>query len=407
MAISCETLIHHVHLASCRPDMSGPGVIRDALVAVADGRIVYAGAASTADDFEAGEHVDGAGGWLTPGLIDCHTHLVWAGNRSDEFERRLRGESYASIARGGGGILSTVRATREASEETLFADAAARLARLREEGVTSVEIKSGYGLSTAAEMKMLRVARRLGEAFPVTVRTTLLGAHALPEEYAGRADDYVDLVCGEMIPAACAEGLADAVDVYCEDIAFSLPQCERIFIAAREHGLAIKAHAEQLSEMRGALLAARYGARSVDHLEYLAAADVPALAHSGCIAVMLPGAWYTLRETRLPPVDALRTSGVPMAVATDLNPGTSPIASLLSAMNMACVQFGLTPAEALLGVTRHAASALALAHKGQIAADFDADLCLWAVDHPGELSYGMNLIRPARIWQAGRDVAAG
>lgn len=407
MAISCETLIHHVHLASCRPDIDGSGVIRDAMVAVADGRIVYAGTARSVDDFAAVEHVDGAGSWLTPGLIDCHTHLVWAGNRIDDFERRLRGESYASIARGGGGILSTVRATRDASENSLFAAAAARLARLREEGVTSVEIKSGYGLSTATELKMLRVARRLGEAFPVTVRTTLLGAHALPEDYAGRADDYVELVCNEMIPAACAEGLADSVDVYCEDIAFNLPQCERIFSAAKKHGLAIKAHAEQLSDMKGALLAARYGACSVDHLEYLAAADVPALATSGCTAVLLPGAWYTLRETRLPPVEAMRAAGLPMAVATDLNPGTSPVASILSAMNMACVLFGLTPAEALLGVTRHAARALALSHKGQIAADFDADLCLWSVAHPAELSYGMNLVRPTRIWQAGRDVAAG
>jgi len=407
VAISCDTLIHDVHLATCRPEIDGSGVIRDAVVALADGRIVHAGPASTADAFAAAERVDGAGGWLTPGLIDCHTHLVWAGNRSKEFERRLGGESYASIARGGGGILSTVRATREASEEALFDAAAARLARLREEGVTSVEIKSGYGLSTATEMKMLRVARRLGEAFPVTVRTTLLGAHALPEDYAGRADDYVELVCREMIPAACAEGLADAVDVYCEDIAFNLAQCERIFIAAQAHGLAIKAHAEQLSNMHGAALAARFGARSVDHLEYLSAEDVPTLARSGCTAVLLPGAWYTLRETRLPPVTALRAAEVPMAVATDLNPGTSPIASILSAMNMACVLFSLTPAEALLGVTRHAARALGLARKGQIAADFDADLCLWPVTHPAELSYGMNLVRPTRIWQAGRDVAGG
>jgi imidazolonepropionase len=361
-------------------------------------------AAADAGEFAADTVVDGADGWLTPGLVDCHTHLVWGGSRVDEFERRLGGESYESIARSGGGIRATVRATRAAGEDELHAGALRRLTRLMEEGVTTVEIKSGYGLDTDTEMKLLRVARRLGESCPVTVRTTLLGAHAVPEEFAGRPDAYIDLVCSEMIPVAAAEGLADAVDAFCEGIGFSPAQCERVFTAAREHGLAVKAHAEQLSNLGGAVLASRHDALSVDHLEYLAPGDVAEIARAGTVAVLLPGAFHFLGETRQPPVDALRDAGVPLAVATDLNPGTSPLGSLLTAMNLACTAFGLTPSEALLGATRHGAAALGLDKKGHIAEGADADLCLWHVESPAELAWGINLVRPSVVWQAGRRV---
>lgn len=404
MAIFCDTLIHNVNVATCEPGRGAPGIRRGALVAIADGRIVHVGSEADGREVAADTLVDGGDGWLTPGLVDCHTHLVWGGNRADEFERRLGGESYESIARSGGGIRATVRATRAAGEEALFEAASRRLARLLEEGVTTVEIKSGYGLDTATELKLLRVARRLGESLPVTVRTTLLGAHAVPEEFEGRADDYVSLVCEEMIPAAAEGGLADAVDVFCEGIGFSAAQCERVFAAATEHGLAVKAHAEQLSDLKGAVLAARYGALSVDHLEYLAAQDVPAIARAGTVAVLLPGAFHFLGETRLPPVDALREANVPMAVATDLNPGTSPLASLLTAMHLACTAFGLAPAEALLGATRHGAAALGLRRKGRVAEGCDADLCLWDVETPAELAWGINLLRPFAVWQAGRRV---
>lgn len=407
MAISCETLITGVHLAGCPGGIGDYLAVERGMLAVAGGRILYAGAAADAPAFDAAETIDGAGAWLTPGLVDCHTHLVWGGSRAEEFERRLAGESYEEIARAGGGILSTVRATRAAGEEELLAAATARLARLCEEGVTTIEVKSGYGLHTATELKLLRVARRLEQNSPVTVKTTLLGAHALPREYSGRADAYIDLVCEEMIPAAAAEGLADAVDVFCEHIGFSVEQCERVFAAARSHGLPVKAHAEQLSDSGGAALASRFGALSADHLEYLAANDVAAMAAAGTVAVLLPGAFYFLAETRRPPVAALREAGVPMAVATDLNPGTSPLASLLAAMNLACVCFGLTPAESFAGTTRHAAAALGLADTGVLAEGCRADLCLWPVSTPAELSYGMNLLRPTTIWQAGRRVAGG
>lgn len=407
MAIFCDTLIHNVNLplpASERGTAGLAGPRRAARVALADGRIGYVGAEADGQEVAADTHVDGRGGWLTPGLVDCHTHLVWGGNRADEFESRLQGESYEAIARAGGGIRATVRATRAAGEDALFEAASRRLARLLEEGVTTVEIKSGYGLDTTTELKLLRVARRLGESHPVTVRTTFLGAHAVPEEYEGRPDDYIEHVCREMIPAAAGEGLADAVDVFCEGIGFSPAQCERVFEAAAEYGLAVKAHAEQLSDLKGAALASRYGALSVDHLEYLDPADAPALFQAGTVAVLLPGAFHFLGETRLPPIEALREAGVPMAVATDLNPGTSPLGSLLTAMNLACTQFGLTPAEALLGTTRWGAAALGLECKGRIEEGADADLCLWDVDSPAELAWGINLVRPAAVWQGGRRV---
>ncbi|AEF23484.1 imidazolonepropionase [Pseudomonas fulva] len=330
-----------------------------------------------------------SGGVMTPGLVDCHTHLVYAGDRAAEFEQRLEGVSYETIARNGGGILSSVRATRAASEDELIAASLPRLDALLADGVTTLEIKSGYGLTVADELKMLRVARRLGELRPVRVLTTLLGAHALPPEYAGRADDYVSLVCDEMIPAAAREGLADAVDVFCEGIGFSPAQCERIYQAAQAHGLAIKAHAEQLSNLGGSALAARYGALSADHIEYLDEAGVGAMAEAGTVAVLLPGAFHVLRETQMPPIELLRQYGVPMAVASDANPGTSPICMPTLMANLACTLFRLTPREALAGMTAHGARALGLPDLGRIAVGAPADLCLWDIRQPAELAYAV------------------
>jgi len=337
----------------------------------------------------AGAEEAGHGGVMTPGLVDCHTHLVYAGDRAAEFEQRLEGVSYEAIARAGGGILSTVRATRAASEAQLISASLPRLDALLADGVTTVEIKSGYGLTLDDELKMLRVARRLATLRPVHVTTTLLGAHALPAEYADDADGYIDLVCAQMIPAASAQGLADAVDVFCEGIGFSTAQCERVFQAAISHGLAIKAHAEQLSNLGGSALAARYGALSVDHIEYLDESGVQALADAGTIAVLLPGAFHVLRETRLPPIDLLRRYGVPMAVASDANPGTSPLCMPTLMANLACTLFRLTPREALAGMTAHAARALGRPELGRIAIGATADLCLWDIQHPAELAYAV------------------
>jgi len=359
-------------------------------VLVADGRIAGLWPAREFDEAHARGAVEaGRGGVMTPGLVDCHTHLVYAGNRAGEFEQRLEGLSYAEIAKAGGGILSSVRATRAASESELIAASLPRLDALLADGVTTVEIKSGYGLTVADELKMLRVARRLGELRPVRVITTLLGAHALPPEYAGRADDYVSLVCDEMIPAAVAEGLADAVDVFCEGIGFSPAQCERIYRAAKVHGLAIKAHAEQLSNLGGSALAARYGALSADHIEYLDEAGVRAMAEAGTVAVLLPGAFQVLRETQLPPIDLLRQYGVPMAVASDANPGTSPICLPTLMAHLACTLFRLTPSEALAGMTANGARALGLPELGRIAVGAPADLCVWDIQQPAELAYAV------------------
>jgi imidazolonepropionase len=338
----------------------------------------------------------GRAGVMTPGLIDCHTHLVFGGQRADEFEMRLEGASYTEIAKAGGGIISTVTATRAASEDELFERTAPRLQALMDDGVTTVEIKSGYGLTVADELKMLRVARRLGEHFPVHVVTSLLGAHAVPPEYSGDSDGYIDLVCNEIIPAAAAEGLADAVDVFCETIAFSVAQCERVFEAAAAHGLPIKAHAEQLSNLGGAAAAARHGALSADHIEYLDTDGVAALKQAGSSAVLLPGAFHMLRETQTPPVAALRQAGVPMALATDANPGSSPLFMPTLMLNLGCTLFRLTPQEALAGMTGHAATALGRSGQGRLAAGAPADLCIWDVETPAELAYA---VQPNRLRQ--------
>ncbi|ARU89839.1 imidazolonepropionase [Pseudomonas sp. M30-35] len=338
----------------------------------------------------------GRGGVMTPGLVDCHTHLVFAGNRAAEFELRLEGASYAEIARAGGGIISSVRAVRAASEAELLAQALPRLQALIDDGVTSVEIKSGYGLTVADELKMLRVARRLAEKLPVHITTTLLGAHALPPEYADDSDGYIDLVCEQMIPAAAAEGLADAVDVFCENIAFSPAQTERVFIAAQAHGLAIKVHAEQLSNQGASALAARYGALSADHIEFLDEAGVKAMAAAGTVATLLPGAFHTLRETQLPPIQLLRDNAVPMALASDANPGTSPICFPTLMLNLACTLFRMTPREALAGMTAHAAAAIGRKDLGCIAVGAPANLCVWDVQQPAELAYA---VQPGRLRQ--------
>jgi len=337
------------------------------------------------------------GGVMTPGLIDCHTHLVFAGSRANEFEQRLEGLSYAEIARRGGGILSTVSATRAASEQALFEAALPRIQALIADGVTTVEIKSGYGLNLVDELKMLRVARRLGHQLPIHVVTTLLAAHALPPEYQQDADAYIDLICDEIIPKAAAEKLADAVDVFCEGIGFSPAQCERVFQAAQAHKLPVKAHAEQLSNLGAAALSARYQGLSADHIEYLDEAGVAAMAKSGTVATLLPGAFYTLRDTQVPPIDLLRQYRVPMAVATDGNPGSSPIFQLSLMLNMACTLFRLTPTEALQGVTHHAALALGLSQTaGLLSPGRTADFCVWDVNHPAELAYA---IQPGRLKQ--------
>jgi imidazolonepropionase len=380
---------------------TGPGLIEDGVVASLDGRILYAGSASDAPAFDAAETIACDGRWITPGLIDCHTHLIHGGNRAHEFELRLAGASYEEIARAGGGIVSTMRATRGSSEAELVASALSRLDALIAEGATTVEVKSGYGLSLADEAKMLRAARRLGVERPVRIATTFLGAHALPPEFAGNPDSYIDLVCDRMIPAIAAEGLADAVDAFCEGIGFTPAQTTRVFEAAAAHRLPVKLHAEQLSNLHGAELAARHGALSADHLEYLDDAGVAAMARAGTVATLLPGAYYFVREIRLPPIDRLRAAGVPIALATDCNPGTSPLTSLLLVLNMGATLFRLTVDECLAGVTRNAARALGLAAEtGTLEAGKICDLAIWDIERPAELVYrmGFNPLH-ARIWK--------
>jgi imidazolonepropionase len=372
----------------------GYGIVEDGAVAVRDGRIAWAG---PREDAPAADREHDCGGlWLTPGLVDCHTHIVHAGNRSGEWEARLNGASYEDIARQGGGIMSTVRATRAASEADLLRASAPRIAALLAEGVTTLEIKSGYGLDLASEAKMLRVARRVGELLPVSVATTFLGAHALPPEFAGRADAYIDEICERMLPSLASEGLVDAVDAFCERIGFTHAQTARVFEAARRLGLPVKLHAEQLSDQGGAALVAEYGGLSADHLEHLSAQGAAAMARAGTVAVLLPGAYYFLRETVMPPLALLRELGVPLAVATDCNPGTSPMTSLLLAINMACTLWRMTPLEALRGVTVNAARALGRGDIGTLEVGKRADFALWDIARPADLAYAIGA-NPCRL----------
>jgi len=396
----CDRIWRNAHLATLAGS-EGLGLVTDGLVACRDGLITYAGSTRDAPQLTAAEDIDCQGRLITPGLIDCHTHLVYAGNRAHEFEQRLNGVSYADIARSGGGILSTVNATRAASEEQLVAEALPRLDALLAEGVTTLEIKSGYGLSLEHERKQLRAARALARERRVTVSTTFLGAHALPPEFAGRADDYITEICANMLPALVKDGLVDAVDAFCEHIGFTLEQTKRVFNAANLQGLRVKLHAEQLSNMRGAAMAAAFRALSADHLEYVDEPAVEALRDAHTAAVLLPGAFYFLRETRVPPIDLLRRHGVAMAIATDCNPGTSPLTSLLMAMNMAATLFRLTVDECLIGVTRAAAQALGLwRSRGTLEPGKQCDLAVWDVGRPAELVYtmGANPLH-ARVWK--------
>ena len=392
-----DLLFTNVHLATMA---GGYGEQRDAALAVKDGRIAWIGPRAQAP--RAARERDCGGAWMTPGLVDCHTHIVHAGNRSNEWEARLNGATYEDIARQGGGIMSTVRATREADVDALVAASLPRVQAMLREGVTTLEIKSGYGLELESEARMLQAARRIGELLPVRVATTFLGAHALPPEFAGRADDYVTEVCERMLPQLAGQGLVDAVDAFCERIGFSNAQTERIFAAARKLGLPVKLHAEQLSDQQGAALVARFGGLSADHLEYLSPEGIAAMANAGTVAVLLPGAYYFLRETVQPPVAALRDAGVPMAVSTDCNPGTSPMTSLLLAMNMACTLWRLTPQEALLGTTANAARALGLQKQiGTLEVGKQADLALWDIARPADLAYAIGFNPCKAVYKAG------
>ena len=387
--MSGATLYTNVHLATMSAEHGEHGELRDGAVRVENGRIAWVGPRAAAP-VEGAATVDCGGAWMTPGLIDCHTHIVHAGNRSDEFEARLNGATYENIARAGGGVMATVRATRAADDTELLRQSLPRIACLLAEGVTTIEIKSGYGLDLETEAKMLRVARRAGVRLPVSVVTTFLGAHALAPDFAGRPDAYIDAVCEQMLPQLAAAGLVDAVDVFCERIGFSNAQAERVLAAAGKLGLPVKLHAEQLSDQGGAQLVARYGGLSADHLEHVSEAGVRAMASAGSVAVLLPGAWYFLRESCAPPVALLRALGVPMAVATDCNPGTSPLTSILLALNMACTLWRLTPREALAGCTVNAARALGRQRDiGALEAGKRADFALWEIDRPADLAYAI------------------
>lgn len=373
-------------------------IVEDGALHARDGRIDWVGATGDAPAAPGAERVDAKGALVTPSLVDCHTHLVYAGDRAREHELRLKGATYAEIAAAGGGIVSTVKATRAASDEDLRKQSAKRLDAILEEGVAAVEIKSGYGLDVVNELRCLRVARSLARGRNVRIRTTLLGAHAVPPEFKGRAEDYVSLVCDEMIPAAAREGLADAVDAFCEGIGFTPAQTRRVFETARAHGLRVKLHADQLSNLSGAALAAEFGALSADHLEHTDEAGIAAMARAGTVAVLLPGAFHFLRETQRPPMDLLRKHGVRMAVATDCNPGTSPATSITLMMSFAGTHFGMTPEEALAGVTCHAAAALALPDAGTLERGKRADFALWDLDDPAGLAYGLSPKRPVRTF---------
>jgi len=402
MAERFDTIWHNARLATVREDLPDLGAIERGVIASRDGRIAFAGSHSDFPaDADAKERTDCEGRWITPGLVDCHTHLVFGGNRAHEFELRLKGASYEEIARAGGGIVSTVAATRAASEAELLAGALPRLDALIGEGVTTTEIKSGYGLNTPTEMRQLSAARALGRVRPVSVRTSFLGAHALPAEAEGDKDRYIDLVCREMLPAVAEAGLADAVDAFMENIAFSAEQTARVFRAARALGLPVKLHADQLSDLGGAALAAEFSALSADHLEHTSEAGVAAMARAGTVAVLLPGAFYFIRETTKPPVELFRTHGVNMALATDCNPGSSPLTSLLLAMNMGATLFRMTVAECLTGVTREGARALGMLDQtGTLEAGKACDLAIWDIERPAELIYriGFNPLH-RRVWR--------
>src|SRR3981081_2571197 len=388
-------------LATLSPARQGLGVIDDGLIAAADGRIVYAGPARDVPALEAKARIDCAGRWITPGLIDCHTHLAYGGNRAHEFEQRLAGASYEEIARAGGGIVSTGKATPHASTAELVAAALPRLDRLIAEGVTTIEIKSGYGLELETERRQLQAARLLGDERAISVRATFLGAHTTPPEMAGNNAGYIDAVCNEMLPMIAAEGLADAVDAFCEGIAFSVEEITRVFTQAQALNLPVRLHADQLSNLHGAALAARFHALSADHLEYADEDGIAAMARAGTVAVVLPGAFYFIRERQLPPIEAMRRHGVPIALATDCNPGTSPLTSLLLTMNMGATLFRLTVGECIAAVTREAARALGLfAETGSLDAGKSCDLAIWNIERPAELVYrmGFNPLH-ARVWR--------
>ncbi|NWD53494.1 imidazolonepropionase [Pseudomonas veronii] len=398
-----KVLWQHCHIATMA--QGNYSIIEDAALVTVGSLIEWIGPRSEMPAADYTQVHDLHGAWVTPGLIDCHTHTVFGGNRSGEFEQRLQGVSYADIAAQGGGIASTVRATRAASEDELFESAHKRLRSLLRDGVTTVEIKSGYGLDLASERKLLRVIRRLGDALPVSVRATCLAAHALPPEYKDRADAYIDHICSEMLPALAAEGLVDAVDAFCEYLAFSPAQVERVFKVARQLGLPVKLHAEQLSSLHGSSLAARYQALSADHLEFMTEDDAIAMAAAGTVAVLLPGAFYFLRETQLPPMEALRKHGVKIAIASDLNPGTSPALSVRLMLNMACTLFRMTPEEALAGATQHAATALGMGDThGSLEVGKVADFVAWQIDRPADLAYWLGGELEKRVVRHGVDV---
>lgn len=398
-----DLLLTNARLATMREGDTPFGAIDHAAIALRDGAIAWLGESASLPGGTAANTIDLEQRWVTPALIDCHTHLVFAGNRAREFDLRLQGVSYEEIARQGGGIMSTVDATRAADETALLRSSSARLQALLAEGVATVEIKSGYGLDTASELKMLRVARQLAAAAGISVQTTFLGAHAVPREFAGKKSAYLDMLLGDMLPRVAEAGLANAVDAYCESIAFSPEEVARVFELARKLNLPVKLHADQLSDSGAAELAARFEALSADHLEYTSAAGVRALAASGTVAVLLPGAFLNLRETRLPPIEALRASGVPLAVATDCNPGTSPVCSLQAAMHLATSLFRLTPEETLAGTTRNAARALGLGDRGILEIGKRADLAIWDIEHPAELCYWLGLNPLHRLLVAGEQ----
>ena len=403
-----DTLLIDCRLATLEDNGTPYGTIEHAALGCKDGTLAFAGLMSDLPGRPdaLADRVESVGNaWITPGLVDCHTHLVFGGDRAHEFEQRLEGASYEDIARAGGGIMSTVRATRAADEETLFAESLPRARALVGGGATTIEIKSGYGLDLAGERKMLRVARRIGETLGIGVSSTLLAAHALPPEFKDRADAYIDAICDEILPAIAREGLADAVDAFCERSAFTPAQTRRVFEIARELGLPVKLHADQLSDLGGAALAAEFGARSAEHLEHTSEEGVRAMAAHGTVAVLLPGAYYALRETKLPPIDAFRSAGVPIAIATDLNPGTSPLLSLRLAMSMACTLFRLTPEEALRGATANAARALGFNDRGTLAVGKRADFVVWNIERPADLCYWIAGSLARRVVAGGRIVA--